>query len=140
MSPILIVAAALPLTVALYVRRANAKLEVARLREKLALQRDLATRSTEHLRRMIDECGYFELRGTCAIRETTEAQRFLADVHAGGAAADIADLVAAEASCGMKPKDGLRLKEFDVLFEIVLAELARRAQNGAGDGNGGDTP
>jgi hypothetical protein len=140
MSPIFIVAAALPLAVALYVRRANAKLEVARLREKLSLQRELATRSTEHLRRMIDECGYFELRGTCAIRETAEAQRFLAQVHADGAAPDIADLVAAEASCGMNPKAGLRLKEFDVLFEIVLAELARRAQNGDSSGHGSDTP
>lgn len=126
MSLILIVAAALPLTVAMYVRRANAKLAVAQLREKLALQRDLATRSTEHLRRMIDECGYFELRGARAIRETDEAQRFLAEVHADDGAPDLADLVAAEASCGLEPKGAPRVKDFDVLFEIVLAELAAR--------------
>lgn len=126
MSPILIVAVALPLTVALYVRRANAKLEVARLREKLTLQRDLATRSTEHLRRMIEECGYFELRGARAIRETDEAQRFLAQLHADDGAPDIADLLAAEASCSLKPTGAPRVKDFDVLFELVLAELARR--------------
>lgn len=127
MSPILIVAAALPLSVALYVRRAKAKEEVARLREKLTLQRELATRSTEHLRRMIEECGYFELRGERAIADTEEAQRFLAHVRANDGGADLADLVAAEASCGMKTKPGqARVKEFDVLFDMVLTELAAR--------------
>ena len=127
MSPILIVAAALPLGVALYLRRAKAKAEVVQLREKLTLRRELATRSTDHLRRMIEECGYFELRGARAIADTHEAQRFLAHLRANDGGADLADLIAAEASCGLESKPGRpRLKDFDVLFEMVLAELAVR--------------
>ena len=127
MSPILIVAAALPLGVALYLRRAKAKAEVVQLREKLTLRRELATRSTDHLRRMIEECGYFELRGTRAIADTDEAQRFLTHLRANDGGADLADLIAAEASCGMTSKPGQpRVKDFDVLFEMVLAELALR--------------